>query len=159
VRVFVASWIRQHKQVLYALSGGDDTWRGDWFTPAASGRRSRKQPARRRTLDDCLDLLADTEERSYDISWQSMEPDALCFNLCDAMPQLMAHALGLRIVLVQAFAAPTVAGERSLLDGSLVQPSWREIMLIQSVRRNHWDAALLPLKRIKHTITDRLRPR
>jgi len=108
VRVFIASWIRQHKHVLYALSGGDDTWRGDWFTPAASGRRSRKQLARRRTLDDCLDLLAETDERSYDISWQSTEPGAPCFNLCDAMPQLMAHALGLRIVLVQAFAAPTI---------------------------------------------------
>lgn len=144
LRVFIANWIRQHKEVLYALSGGDDTWRGDWFTPRASGRRSPKQLERRRTLDDCLDLLADTDERSYDISWQSAELGAHCFNLGDVIPQLTAHALGLRIVLVQALVTPTVAGERSLLDDSLVQPSSREIMLIQGVRQNHWDAALPP---------------
>jgi len=144
LRVFMAEWIRAHKNLLFQLSGGDDTWRGEMFQPRAprtAKRRGRALPVRRRTLDDCLDLLADTTERKYDIAWQSTEPDSPAFNLGDCMPLLVAHALRIRIVLVKAVGTPEIACERDPFDQLTVDGA-REIVVVQSVRLDHWDAAL-----------------
>ena len=91
-------------------------------------------------IDDCLDAFADTERRLYDIPWGSLDPNAEPTNLGDYMPQLLATALDLRIVLIKE-GAPMIAGVRDA-SNQLVTDATREIVVVQGVRRNHWDAAL-----------------
>jgi len=59
LRVFLADWIREHRQVLFDISGGDDSWRGDAVAIRKlrrGGIRCRPAAATRLTLDGCLDL-------------------------------------------------------------------------------------------------------
>jgi hypothetical protein len=94
------------------------------------------------TLEDCLDLLADPSRRAYDIPWRSVQPGAAQTNLGDYLPQLIAAALEIRIVLFKAAAGPceTVGARDSF--GRLLAAATREVMIVQDVRQNHWDAAL-----------------
>ena len=44
LRIYMAKWIREHKQELFKLSGGDDSWRGDAMPQPrgkSKGKRSR----------------------------------------------------------------------------------------------------------------------
>jgi hypothetical protein len=145
LRVYMAEWIRSHKQALFDHSGGDDTWRGEVRPPTRSRTRTRRTspvPEPRMTLDECLDLLADPTTRQYDIPWGSTEPGAAPTNLGDYLPQLLAVALGVRIVLLMAFGPPETVGLRDPSIGRLQESSDREVMVVQSVSQNHWDAAV-----------------
>jgi len=143
LRAFLAGWIREHKQVLFDISGGDDSWRGD----AVAIRKRRRggircQPAATRlTLDGCLDLFADTTERKWDIPWGPTDPGAPETNLGDYLPHLLACALNIRIVLINAAGPPMVVGARDAAQRLTAQSS-REVVLVQSLRQNHWDVAL-----------------
>jgi hypothetical protein len=92
-------------------------------------------------LDGCLDFFADPTLRAYDIPWSSMRPGAAATNLCDYFPQLLAVALDLRIVLIKAHGPPETVGVRDK-TGELIADASRQIVLVQSIRQNHWDAAL-----------------
>ena len=143
LRTFLAGWIRTHRQRLFDVSGGDDSWRGEAAVPQ---RRSRNRGSgSRMTLDDCLDLLADTEQRAYDIPWSSPEPGAAVTNLGDYLPQMLATALRIRILHITTHGPPQLVGERDAFGQPLVGEE-RQITLVQGVRQNHWNAALpLPL--------------
>ena len=142
LRVFMAEWIRTHTQQLFDISGGDKSWRGEMLEQS---RRTRHGTPRagsvRMTLADCLDLFADTTRRAWDIPWGATEPDAALTNLGDYMPQLLAAALEIRIVLIKANGPSETAGLRDPFDQLLADPS-REIVVVQTVRQNHWNAAL-----------------
>ena len=143
LRTYMASWIRAHKQVLFDLSGGDDSWRGDVVVQKRTRRTNRGSSASspRLTLDGCLDLFADPTEREWDIPWASPEAGAPETNLGDYMPQLIATALDLRIVLIKAHGSPETAGVRDPF-GQLVADASREVVIVQSVGQDHWHAAL-----------------
>jgi hypothetical protein len=140
----MAEWIRSHKRVLFDHSGGDHSWRGE-VRPLKHSRTHRHPPIddeQLMTLDECLDQLADTTERRYDIPWGSTEPGAAPTNLGDYLPQLLAIALGIRIVLLKAFGPPETVGQRDPFSGQLLVSAERELMVVQSASQNHWDAAL-----------------
>lgn len=143
LRVFLAAWIREHRQVLFDLSGGDESWRGEALTirKLRRGGISCRPSRTGLTLDGCLDLFADTSERKWDILWASTEPGALQTNLGDYLPQLLACALNIRLVLIKAIGAPEVVGARDSAQLLTAEPS-REVVVVQSVRQDHWDAAL-----------------
>ena len=139
LRPFLAAWIRQHKQLLFDLSGGDESWRGE---AVALGRNGSFHVAKERlTLDGCLELFADQTLRAYDIPWRSMQPGAAPTNLCDYFPQLLAVALELRIVLIKTHGPAETVGMRDK-SGELVADASRQVVLVQSIRQNHWNAAL-----------------
>ena len=139
LRLFMAEWIRSHKERLYDISGGDDSWRGDPL-PATRGTK-RAGTGAAMTLDDCLDLYADTTERKHDIAWSSTDAQAGATSLGDYMPQLLAEALHLRIVLIQPGRPTATVGLRDTFN-ELVVGSERTIVMVQSVRQSHWDPAL-----------------
>ena len=142
LRTFMAEWIRTHKQQLFDISGGDESWRGEMLEQSRRTRHGTPRAGNTRmTLDDCLDLFADTTRRAWDIPWGGTEPDAAPTNLGDYMPQLLAAALEIRIVLIKAHGLPETAGLRDPFDQLLADPS-REIVVVQAVRQNHWNAAL-----------------
>ena len=148
LRQFMAEWTRSNKQQLFDISGGDESWRGERI-PVSHTRRNGVHYHRhahmadggRLTLDGCLDAFADIEQRSWSIPWSSMDPEAASTDLCDYMPQLLAIALKIRIVLIKPHGPPEAIGERDE-SGQLVADASREIMLVQSIKQDHWDVAL-----------------
>ena len=151
LRAFVADWIRTHKEKLFEISGGDESWRGDYpvrrtrrrSSNSSGNSNSQQQSESRMTLDDCLDLLADTSRRAYDIPWSSVQPGAAQTNLGDYLPQLIATALEIRITLLKASGPCETVGVRDSAGSSLrADTITREVMIVQNLRQDHWDAAL-----------------
>jgi hypothetical protein len=123
LRECLAQWISGNKHELYAASTGSDSWRGEL-------NEETGQPM---TLDECLGLLGDAEQRRFSIPWGSTESGAPATNLGDYVPHLLAVALGIRLVLWMSIGNSVVVGKSD---------SSHEVVLVQTVQRDHWNVAL-----------------
>ena len=139
LRTFLVKWIRSHKDRLYAISGGDDTWRGKNKEPTKrrKGKKNHQEAQERMTLDECLDQLA--LERQWDIPWSPTADGSCEFSLGDCVPTLLAEALHLRIALIRS--------GNTIICGDEVQQqdrvgADREIVIVQTARQEHYDVGL-----------------